>query len=101
MALSRANPHAGRKQVLGGRDQHALLHQAGGVADASHVAARSLDFEAIQIGAAEHDSRSGRSRKHAHLNRSAAMQAHSAAFHGRAKCLLLIQGMSLYVPVYE
>ena len=87
--------------MLRGGDQHALFHEAGGVADAGHVAAGGLDFEAVQVGAAEHDSRSGRSREHAHLNRSAAMEAHAAAFHGRAKCLLLIQGVSLYVPVYK
>jgi hypothetical protein len=44
------------KQVFGGREQHALLHQAGGIADPGHVPAARLDRELVQVGAAENDS---------------------------------------------
>src|ERR1700686_1645049 len=37
----------GREQVLGGGDEHALFHQAGGVADASYVTSAGLDLEAF------------------------------------------------------
>src|SRR5579864_464853 len=43
----------GGKNVLGSGDEHAFLHQAGGVADAGHVAGDSLNFKAIEIGATE------------------------------------------------
>ena len=46
--------------MLGGREQDALPHQAGGVADARHVAHVGLDFEIVEIDAAEHDARVGR-----------------------------------------
>ena len=80
-----------REQVLGGRDEHAFFHQAGGVADAGHVAADGLDFKAVEIDAAKDDSRSGRSGKYSHGNWRAAVEAYSTAFHGGADCLLLSQ----------
>ena len=46
----------GRKQVLGGGDEHTLAHQAGGVADLGDVAAGGRDFEVVEVGAAEEDS---------------------------------------------
>jgi hypothetical protein len=49
--------------VLGGGDEHALFHEAGGVADAGYVAAGGFDLKAIEIDAAKNDSRSGRSGK--------------------------------------
>ena len=49
-----------REQVLGGGDEHALLHQAGGVTDAGYVASAGFDSEAVEVGAVEDDSRSGR-----------------------------------------
>jgi hypothetical protein len=41
--------------VLGGGEQDALLHKAGGVADASDVVAVGFDGEIIEINAAEDD----------------------------------------------
>src|ERR1700733_4427164 len=51
-----------RQKMFGRRDQHALLHQAGGVADAGDVADMRLDFKIVEIHATENDSRIGRSR---------------------------------------
>ena len=50
-----AHADEGRQQVLGGRDEHALFHQAGGVADLGDIAADGLDLEAVEVGAAEDD----------------------------------------------
>jgi len=41
--------------VFGGGEQDALLHKAGGVADASDVVAVGFDWEIIEINAAEDD----------------------------------------------
>ena len=43
--------------MLGGRDQHALLHETRSVTDAGDIAAVGLDLEAVKVGAAEHDAR--------------------------------------------
>ena len=51
-----------REQVLHGREQHALFHQAGGVADACNVAHVRFDFEIVQVHAAKNDAGIGRSR---------------------------------------
>src|SRR5215831_2619937 len=37
----------GREEVLGGREQNTLLHKAGGIADARHVVALSLNGEVV------------------------------------------------------
>jgi hypothetical protein len=68
--------------MLGGGDKDAFFHEAGGVADAGDVSAVGFDLEAVKIGAAEDDSRSGRSRKDAHDDGSAAVQSDSTASHG-------------------
>jgi DNA-binding MarR family transcriptional regulator len=54
-----ADADKGREQVLGGGNEHALLHEAGGITDAGHVASTGFDGEAFQIGTVEYDSRSG------------------------------------------
>jgi len=87
--------------VLGSGDEHALLHQAGGIADAGHVAADCLDLKAIEIDAAEHDAGSGRCRQNAQANGRAAVQANPLALHNRADCLLLAQERIVYVLVNE
>jgi hypothetical protein len=68
--------------VLGGGDEHAFFHQAGGVADAGNVAADGFDLEAVQIGAAKYDAGAGRGGKNAHGDGSATVQSDSTAFHG-------------------
>src|SRR6266850_138704 len=45
----------GGEKVLGGGEQDALLHKAGGVADASDVVAMGFDGEVVKINAAEND----------------------------------------------
>jgi len=45
----------GGEKVLGGGEQDALLHEAGGVADASDVVAVGFDRKIVQIHAAEND----------------------------------------------
>ena len=47
--------------MLGGGDQHALPHQAGGIADARHVAPTGGNLEIVEIGA-EKDDAGGRRR---------------------------------------
>jgi hypothetical protein len=41
--------------VLGGGEQDALLHEAGGVTNASDVVAMGFDGEVVKINAAEND----------------------------------------------
>jgi len=55
------------EQVLGGGDEHAFLHEAGGVADASDVADVGLDGEIVEVGAAEDDARVGWGRSQAQV----------------------------------
>ncbi len=50
-----AHAHQRRQQVLGGRDENAFFHQAGGVADFGDVVANGFDLEAIEVGAAKQD----------------------------------------------
>ena len=77
--------------MFGGGDEHALFHQAGGVADARHVAADRLDFKAVEIGAAKNHARSRGGGQDPQVHRSAAVQSHAAAFHRRADCLFVYQ----------
>src|SRR5580698_10868427 len=77
--------------MLGRRNQHALLHQAGGIADAGHVAADGFDFKSIQISAAEDDACARRRRQNAHGDGRAAVQANATARNRRADCLLVNQ----------
>src|SRR5579862_4151521 len=48
-----ARSDEGRQQVLGGGDEHSLLHQARGVAYARNVASGGFYLEVIQVGAAK------------------------------------------------
>ena len=77
--------------MLGGRDEHAFLHKAGGVADARHIPADRFDLETIEIGTPKNNARTGWGGQHAHGNRSAAVQANPIAFHRGANCLLVGQ----------
>jgi len=54
------------EHVLGRRDQHALLHETRGVADAGDIAAVGFDLEAVQVGPTEHDACPRRGRQNAH-----------------------------------
>jgi len=81
-----------REQVFGGGDEHALLHQAGGVTDAGYVASAGFDGEAVEVGAVEDDSRSGRGGQNPQADRGAAVETHSCAGHRSTNCLLVRQG---------
>ena len=87
-----------REQVLGGGDEHALLHQASGVADLGHVAADCLHLKAFQIDAAEKNARSGRRRQNAQAHGSAAVQADAAASHWLPDCLFEFHACGLGLP---
>ena len=69
------------EQVLGGGDQDALAHQAGGVADARHVAPTGGNREVIEVRAHEDNPRGDGSGENADVDRSAAMKPHPAGFH--------------------
>ena len=77
------------QQVLGGGDQHALAHQAGGVADARHVPPTGGDREVVQIGAHEDDAGGGGSGKDPDVYGNAAVKPDAAGFdralHGSLK----------------
>src|ERR1700686_2304949 len=75
-----------------GGDELPLLHHAGGVTDAGHVASASFDRKAVQVGAMEYDSRSGTRGPNPQANRGAAMETHSRAGHSSTNCLLVCQG---------
>jgi hypothetical protein len=72
-----AEAEEGGEQVLGGGDEHALAHEAGGVADLGDVAAGGGDFESIEIGAAKDDARAGGGGQEAHAHGSAAVKANA------------------------
>ena len=71
------------EQVLGGRDQHALAHQAGGVADFLHVAPTGGNREAVEVGADENDAGRGRGGEDADPDRNAGMEPDARGLDGR------------------
>ena len=75
-----------RKQVLSGRNQHALLHQTGGVADLGDVLADGGHVESVEIDAAKHDARSCSGGKDAEVDGSSAMEANATALDGATDC---------------
>jgi len=70
-----------REQVLGGGDENALFHQAGGIADAGYIATDGLYLKTIQVDAAKDYACGGRGRKNSHADRRTTMQSDSTAFH--------------------
>jgi hypothetical protein len=64
------------------RDQHALAHQAGGVAHLLNVPPTSGDREAVEIGADKYDAGGRRSRKDSDPDRHAGMEAYADCFDG-------------------
>ena len=72
-----AGAEEGGEQMLGGGDEDALTHEAGGVADFGDVAAGGGNFESVEIGAAEDDAGTGGRGKQAHAHRSAAVEANA------------------------
>ena len=82
------------EQVFSGGDQHALAHQAGGVADLGHVAADGGNLKVVQVSAAEDDARSGRSGQQAHGYRRARMEPAPRKFQGLCNGLFQMCGIS-------
>ena len=86
-----AHADKGREHMLGGGDQHAFFHQAGGVAHLGDIAPGGLHLEVIEIGAAEDDARTRRGGHDAHAHRDAAVKSDAGALHGRPDCLFKSQ----------
>src|SRR5438105_15399651 len=87
------NPHSNQRgeQVFGGRNQHALLHQTGGVADAGHIPAYRLNLKTFEINTPKNNAGVRGCGKDAKLNRSARSQTDTVTLDCRANCLLLNQ----------
>ena len=66
--------------MLGGRDEHALAHQAGGVADPGNVFAVGGNAKPIEVGAAEQNTNRRASRANPHGGGQTAVQPHAAEF---------------------
>jgi hypothetical protein len=66
--------------MFGRRDQHALPHQAGGVADLLNMAPARGNGEAIEVGADEYDAGRRRRREDANADRNPGVQSHADGF---------------------
>ena len=71
-----------RQKVLGGGEQDALLHQAGGIAHASDIVAMGFDGKVLEIHAAENDARIGGSGKEAQVGVNPGVKADALGFDG-------------------
>ena len=86
-----AHADKGRKHVLGGGDQHAFFHQAGGVTHLGDIAPGGLHLEVIEIGAAEDNARTRRGGHDAHVHRDPAVKTDAGTLHRRPDCLFKSQ----------
>ena len=73
----------GGEKVFGGGEQDALLHEAGGIADAGDVVAVGFDGEIVEVDAAEDDAGIRRSGLKAELGVNAGVEADALGFYGR------------------
>src|SRR6476646_189868 len=73
--------------MLCGRNQNALFLQAGGVTNASHVAANGFNRKAIQVATAEDNAGSSGGREDPEGHISTAMQPYALALHWSPNCL--------------
>lgn len=71
----------GGEKMLGGGEQDALLHKAGGVADASNVVAVGFDGKIVEVNAAENDTGVRRSREKPELSVDTGVEPHTLCFH--------------------
>src|SRR5450759_4901953 len=78
------DPHAVEhaEQMLRGRDQYALAHQTGGIADARHVTPTRGHREIVEIGTKENDAGARRGRNNSDIYTNAAMKSHTTGFDG-------------------
>jgi len=74
------------EKVLGGGEQDALLHEAGGVADASDVVAVGFDREIVEIDAAEDDAGIRGSGEQTELRVDTRVKAHTLSFDCALNC---------------
>jgi len=77
--------------MLSRRNQHALLHETGGIADAGNIAAAGFNGKAVEIGTAENDPRACGSGQDFQIDGSAAMQTNATATDRSPNCLLMCQ----------
>ena len=80
--------------MLGGRNQHALFHQAGRVANPSDVLPNRLNFETIQVYSSKGDAGTCRCRQDLQAYRSSRMEADTLAAGCHANCLFGYQILS-------
>jgi hypothetical protein len=63
--------------MLGGGNQHALPHEASGIADAGNVAPTGGDVKIVEIGTEEDDSGGGGGGKYSNGNRDSTVKSDS------------------------
>ena len=78
--------------MLGGGDEHALAHEAGGVADLGDVAADGGNFEVVEVGAAEDDAGAGGRGQKPHGDGCAGMESYPCELEGLSDRLLQVCG---------
>jgi len=78
----------GSEKVLGGGKEDALLHKAGGVADASDVVAVGFDGEVVKVNATENDAGVWRSRLKTELGMDSCVETHTLGFYRTMNCRL-------------
>ena len=89
-----AHADEGGEQVFGGGDEHALAHEAGGVADLGDVAAVGGNLKVVEVGAAKDNARSGRRRQQPHGDRRTGMEPYACEFNLGGDGLFQVGGMS-------
>jgi hypothetical protein len=70
----------GGEKVLGGGEQYALLHKAGGVADAGDIVAVGFNWKIVEVDAPENDASVWRSGLEAEFRVDAGMETHTMGF---------------------
>jgi hypothetical protein len=76
----------GGEKVFGGGEQDTLLHEAGGVANASDVVAVGFDGEIVEVHAAEDNPCVWRSGLKPELGVDAGVETHTLGFYGTMNC---------------
>jgi hypothetical protein len=76
----------GGEEVLGGGKKDALLHEAGGVADASNVVAVGFNGEVVEVNAAKNDAGVRRRRLKTKLRVDAGVETHTLGFYWPMNC---------------
>ena len=76
----------GGEKVLGGGEQDALLHEAGGVAYASDIVAVSFDREIVQVDTAKDDAGVWGSGEKTELSVDTGVETHTRGFYGTMNC---------------